>query len=337
MSPSPDRKIVPLHRRASYGRHTRWRVAFGRLDAQVGELERRLYTLEQKYVGVTARARLRAAVIVSVVVHLVVLLGVTFQQPDPQLFNSMSQALDVVLVNAKTSTKPTRADAQAQHNLDGGGTTDARRRARSPLPVAPESNTQNDVAAAQRRVQQLEAEAKRLMTQSKPAPTAVPDAPPQPERQVEARTGINAADIMMRSAEIARLEAEISRDWDNEQQRPRRKFVGARTQEFRFARYIEDWRQKIERIGELNYPQAARDQRLYGSLVVTVSIKADGSLEKVEINRPSGHKILDEAAVRIVRLAAPFSPFSADIRKDTDILSITRTWTFTRTDQLQTQ
>jgi protein TonB len=142
---------------------------------------------------------------------------------------------------------------------------------------------------------------------------------------------------MQRSLEVARLEAQISKDWDEYQKRPRRRFVGARTQEFRFARYIEDWRLKIERLGELNYPQAARDQKIYGNLVLTVSIKADGTLDKIEINRSSGQKVLDEAAIHIVRLAAPFSAFPADIAKDTDILSITRTWTFTRADQLVTK
>jgi protein TonB len=90
-------------------------------------------------------------------------------------------------------------------------------------------------------------------------------------------------------------------------------------------------------VGELNYPQAARDRKIYGSMVVTVSIKADGSLERVEINRPSGQRILDAAALRIVQLAAPFAAFPADIARDTDILSITRTWIFTRSDQLVTE
>jgi protein TonB len=137
--------------------------------------------------------------------------------------------------------------------------------------------------------------------------------------------------------EIARLEAQIAREWESYQQRPRRRFIGARAQEFRFAQYIENWRAKVERVGEVNYPQAARDQRIYGTLVVTVSIKSDGSLEAVEINRPSGQRVLDAAALRIVRLAAPFAPFPADIARDTDILSITRTWIFTRSDQLVTE
>ena len=175
------------------------------------------------------------------------------------------------------------------------------------------------------------------MLARKQSKTTVAAAPPQPAPQEQTKDAPNAVDLMQRSLEIARLEAQISRDWDSYQKRPRRRFVGARTQEFRFARYIEDWRIKIERIGELNYPQAAREQKLYGSLVVTVSVRSDGSLEKVEINRSSGARILDEAALRIVKLTAPFAPFPADIAKDTDILSITRTWTFTRSDQLVTQ
>ena len=137
--------------------------------------------------------------------------------------------------------------------------------------------------------------------------------------------------------EIARLEAQIAREWESYQQRPRRRFIGARAQEYRFAAYIENWRAKVERVGELNYPQAARDQKIYGTLVVTVSIKSDGSLETVDINRPSGQRILDAAALRIVQLAAPFAPFPPDIARDTDILSITRTWIFTRSDQLVTE
>ena len=120
---------------------------------------------------------------------------------------------------------------------------------------------------------------------------------------------------------------------DAHQQRPRRRFVGARTQEYRFARYIEDWREKIQRVGDLNYPQAAREQRLHGSLVVTVAIRSDGSVERVEVNRPSGQSVLDEAARRIVALAAPFGAFPPDIAKDTDVLHITRTWIFTPADR----
>lgn len=160
---------------------------------------------------------------------------------------------------------------------------------------------------------------------------------PPVESPPEIAPAVDANDLVQRSMAIARLEAQISRDWNSYQERPRRKFIGARAQEYRFARYVDDWRQKIERIGELNYPQAARDQRIYGSLVATVSIRANGSLEKVQIDRSSGHKVLDEATVRIVTMAAPYSAFPENIARDTDILHITRTWIFTRSDQFTSQ
>ena len=114
---------------------------------------------------------------------------------------------------------------------------------------------------------------------------------------------------------------------------PKRRFLGVRVEEYRFAQYVEDWRQKVERIGNINYPDSARG-KLYGNLVLTVAIKSDGSLERVEINRSSGHKVLDEAAQRIVRLAAPYAAFPDTVRRDTDIIEITRTWSFTGADQL---
>jgi periplasmic protein TonB len=331
----PVEKVVPLHRRAKHARHAPWRAAVDDLDARVRQLERRLGQLDKRFTGLAVARRIQGALAFSIFVHLVVIFGVTFTLPNKSLLKDATQPLEVVLVNAKSQTRPHKADALAQHNLDGGGNTDAARRAKSPLPVTQSARETADVTLAQQRVQQLEQEARELLARRGTAPP-VAAAPPQPERQTEPQIGPNTADLMQRSLEIARLEARIAKDWDAYQQRPRRKFVGARTQEFRFARYIEDWRQKIERVGEMNYPQAARDQKVYGSLVLTVSIKSDGTTEKIEINRSSGHKVLDEAALRIVQLAAPFSAFSGDIAKDTDILSITRTWTFTRADQLVT-
>ena len=93
-------------------------------------------------------------------------------------------------------------------------------------------------------------------------------------------------------------------------------------------------RLKVERIGNMNYQEAARQKKLYGSLLITVSIRSDGTLENVEINRSSGHRVLDAAAVRVVEMSAPYAAFPPDIRRDTDILHITRTWTFTKADEL---
>jgi len=327
----PERKVVPLRRRARHARHAPWAAAVARLDARVAELERSLAALDRRMTALGKHGRMQVAVALSVLFHAFIAFGVTFTMPDFSRLASQ-QPLEVTLVNAKSQTRPHKADALAQANLDGGGNTDAKRRATSPLPVPREAKKEADLAMAKKRVEILEREAKQLMTQAK-AKAAVPAVPDVPQPKQEPDPAPSAIDIMNRSLEITRLEASIARDWQSYQQRPRRRFIGARTQEFRFARYIEDWRVKIERIGEINYPQAARDRKVYGSLVVTVSIKADGSLERVDINRSSGQRILDAAALRIVQLAAPFAAFPADIARDTDILSITRTWIFTRSDQ----
>jgi protein TonB len=296
----------------------------------------RFSALQRKLLAMDDVSRFQYAMLASFIVHAIVLFGIVIRPPDLSKLDSAAPPLEVVLVNAKTASRPRHADAVAQHNLDGGGNTDLERRAKSPLPVTRNDKQTQQLTMESRRVRQLEDEAKKLLTQIQ-SPAKVASETEQPQPQADAKIAPNAAEIMNKSFEIARLEAQISKDWDSYQKRPRRRFVGARTQEFRFARYIEDWRLKVERIGTLNYPQAARDQRIYGSLQMTVSIKSDGTIDNVEINRSSGQKVLDEAARRIVQLAAPYAVFPADIVKDTDILSITRTWTFTRADRLFTE
>jgi len=246
--------------------------------------------------------------------------------------------LEVVLVNSKSASKPLKADALAQANLDGGGNTEADRRAKSPLPNLNRPDANPAVAQQEQRVVQLEQQARRLLLQAK-SKHQVEQATDttRPQRDSEAAVKPNATELVQRSLDAARLEAQISRDWDNYQKLPRRKYIGARTQEYRFARYVEDWRMKVEKVGNLNYPEAARQQKLYGQLQLTVSIRANGQVESVEINRSSGHKVLDAAAKRIVELAGPYAPLPEDIRKDTDILSITRTWIFTSADQLASE
>lgn len=278
--------------------------------------------------------RMQFALVVSIAIHAFVIFCVTFKPFDRLKDSGFVPPLEVVLVNARSKAAPFKADALAQANLDGGGTTDADRRAKSPLPVVRQDKNVSEATLAASRIQQLEAEQRKLMTQTK-SPSRVDAATPQPKQQAETTPAPNAADLMQKSLEIARLEAQISKDWDAYQKRPRQRFVGARTQEFRFAQYIEDWRLKVERYGTVNYPQAARG--IYGALVMTVSIRADGSVEKVEVNKSSGKRLLDEAAIAIVQSAGPFGRFPPDIARDTDVLSITRTWTFTRSDQFASE
>ncbi|ARU32983.1 energy transducer TonB [Sulfuriferula sp. AH1] len=276
------------------------------------------------------------ALLVSFFLHAAAL-SLTFKLPEVSEQNFFTPPLEVVLVNSKSAARPRKADALAQSNLDGGGNTDADRRAKSPLPAMLHDQRQSETEAAQQRVKLLEAESRKIMTQLK-SNYSLDNGQPQPdapEKTMDAKSA--TGNLLERSLEMAKLEARISKEYDAYQKRPRKMFIGASAQEYVFARYIEDWRIKVERVGNQNYPDAARQQKIYGKLQLTVSIKADGSLDNVEVSRSSGSRILDAAAVAIVRQAAPYSPFPEEVRKKADVVVITRTWTFAPGDQLSTK
>ncbi|SER68776.1 protein TonB [Nitrosomonas sp. Nm51] len=280
--------------------------------------------------------RLLRMMLFSLFLHITILFGVTFEFPTPD-FERIASSLEVVLVNSETRLIPVDTELLAQSSLDGGGNVDANRRAKTPFPVLPQSKPARDPVATEEKVKQLEQETQKLLTalQSEKIIEPIEAAPDQASEQ-SVPTGPVSSDLLQRSLDIARLKAQIAEDHDAYQKRPKRKFVGARATEYRFARYVEDWRMKVERIGNLNYPEDAKKEKIYGNLQLTVGIRADGSLESIGINRSSGFKILDDAAIRIVRLAGKngFSPFPPDISRDTDILHITRTWVFARSDTL---
>ena len=276
---------------------------------------------------------LSVALALSVVFHSVLLL-ITFQFPDA-LHTTTAAPLEVVLVNSKTAARPVRADALAQANLDGGGNTEANRRAKTNLPALPEMPSDAQLSLAARRVQQLEMEAHRLLTRLEASSNAAsPNT--RPAQQVLANRAPQLADLPNQRLAIARLEAQIAREWEAYQRLPRRKFVGARTQTALEAEYLDWWRQRIERVGTANFPGEAKRRGLFGVVMVTVGIRADGTVEKVEIERSSGSPILDIAVERIVQLAGPFRPFPAELKKEADILHVTRNWAFTRSDLLLT-
>jgi protein TonB len=277
-------------------------------------------------------ATMQVAIIASIAIHAFAIVGVGFKLLKGAGWDEPHNVMDVVLVNSKSTNKPEKADALAQANLEGGGNTDQKVRAKSPFPAVDPREPSPELRAAEARMKQLEAEAKQLITSIKSDASVLQGDIAAPK--AGARSDAQARDLVDKSLEIQRLEAQIAREHLAYQQRPKRKFIGARTQEYRFAKYVDDFRARIERVGTLNYPEEARARKIYASLQLTVAIKADGEVESVEINRSSGYKFLDEAARRIVRLSAPFEAFPQDIRKDTDILHITRTWTFTKADQV---
>lgn len=275
--------------------------------------------------------RIAIAMLFSAAIHGMVM-STKFTVINPRLFEDNSLPMEVVLVNAKSREAPLDPDALGQVNLAGGGNTDEDRRMKSPLPASAKTQTGSSEEAMQAQVAQLEQRAKQLLTQLKnQAP--IESAPQAPERETQ-RPDINVNQIAVQAREMAQLQARVSQQWDEYQKRPRRAFVGANVREYAYARYVEDWVAKVERIGNLNYPEAARRQGVYGSLKMTVSIWADGRIENITVDRYSGSKVLDAAAEKIVGLGAPYAQFPEEMRKKTDILSITRTWTFTRSDQL---
>jgi protein TonB len=268
--------------------------------------------------------RLTATLALSMIGFGVLILGVAFSQEDAA---PVVPTLDVILTQTTTAEAPKQADFIAQANNRGGGDKDEARRPRDsqtaqvPKPepgVAPQPLTAQAPPPAptpnQRLLATTGASARRI-----PLPEEVPTSEPTP-----LPTG---QELMQQSIEMARLAAEIERKQELYAKRPKRKFISASTQEYEYATYMRAWIEKVERVGNLNYPEQARRQGLGGRLIMTVSVGRNGEVKGVLINRSSGRKILDDAALRVVQLANPFPPLP-HTSEDVDILEITRTWDF---------
>ncbi|MBK9244665.1 MAG: TonB family protein [Burkholderiales bacterium] len=257
---------------------------------------------------------------VSLAVHALAL-AVRFVDPELLRLRATDPALEVILVNARSQARPSRPEAYAQANLDGGGANEAGRRS-SPLPNLMRSHDGETLEMARARTEQAIAQPQKLALPGSGELTVSDAERPLPAEQPLAGSADANLDV------LARMQAEISQRISDYQKRPRRHHFMPSTSEYRYARYVEDWRAWVERIGNEHYPEEARG-RLYGALRMTVVIGADGRLVQAVIEEPSGLAVLDRAARSIVKLAAPFPPFPPEIARDTDILEITRTWIFT--------
>jgi protein TonB len=279
---------------------------------------------------------LLVSVALSILLH-ALLLTVHFRFPEALRWKSNDQPLEVTLVNAKSREAPKKARALAQANLDGGGNTEERARASSPLPaMAAPRNPGRDLADAQRRMQELEAQQQKLLAQARAATAAVAPDTQRRNPADEPSPQLSGQELRELSRAILDQQAKVDRQLRAYEERPRVKHLGSSAREYRFAAYMEAWRAKVEHVGTLNYPAEARG-RLYGIMRVSVTILPDGSVKKVSIDRGSGLKVLDDAAERILKLAAPFAAFPPDIRKDTDELVITRSWIFAQGDIFSTK
>jgi protein TonB len=279
--------------------------------------------------GFLADKVLVMALTVSIGLHMTVL-AVRFVDPDFLRVRSTDPPLEIILVNAKSETRPGKPEALAQANLDGGGANEAGRRT-SPLPDSQVVRDGDALDTARRMVEQLEEEQKKLLAALKDSLQMRP----QPNKEVVAEAPVPGSQDEQSREQLARAQAEIAKQVSDYQKRPRKHHFMPSTSEYRYARYVEDWRARVEKIGNENYPNEARG-KVYGSLRMTVAVRKDGSVVEAAVDKSSGSPVLDRAARRIVNMAAPFPPFPPDIARDTDVLEITRTWVFTN-DQLSTR
>jgi len=280
--------------------------------------------------------RLGVTLFFSIIVHAILILGIGFEfaKPKPSL-----PALDVTLLNTADAQTPDKADFLAQANNTGGGDSDAARRPSAqfsgPLPTDTQGIAPQPLQPAA--PAPSVASAPRLLSANATADRQVARVPERREQtQTAPRQSTTPIDHQM---EMARLAQEVREEEQAYAKRPRKKFISANTREYAYAAYMKAWVNRIERIGNLNYPDEARRRQLHGQLVLTVGLARDGRIKSIDVIQSSGHKVLDDAAIRIVHLSAPFPPIphGRDESKDKiDELYITRTWQFMRGDELHT-
>ncbi len=259
--------------------------------------------------------------------HALVLLGVGFVLDFKPLTHPL-ESLDVVLVNWRSESKPDQADFLAQASqLGGGESTEASRPSQKNTGASPGPTDGDDPLDQQEQLSSVaDAEREQILIEEETSEfsqqiTSIE----QPEPLLP-----SAATLMQESMMMAKLQPGIQRDRESKSKLPRRKWISANTREYEFAAYMQAWVAKVERVGNLNYPEEVRRQQLTGDLLMTVGINQDGSVESIDVMRSSGLLQLDQAATRIVRLAGPYSPLPDYIRRSVDILHITRTWRFSR-------
>ncbi|MFC1602797.1 TonB family protein [Pseudomonadota bacterium] len=301
--------------------------------------------------------RLGLTVFFAICLHIALILGVGFDaaRPKPQ---AASRTLEVMVVhNARKPKESKEADFLAQTNQQGGGEQEkiikptvepipvqppieppvpshAPEPSVAPTPVTPSTPTPEVHSEPE---QQTAQPTKKLVAQKAAKKTVSPRLSPKVDEtnKPKKRKQLSVSQLLASSnQEIKRISAELDRKTKNYAKRPRRKAINASTKEYKYATYLDAWRRKIERVGNLNYPDEAKRKKLYGNLILHVAVRADGSINNISILRSSGHKLLDDSAIRIVKLTAPFAPFPPDILKDTDILDITRTWRFLSSNRL---
>ncbi|ODS96509.1 MAG: hypothetical protein ABS56_13085 [Lautropia sp. SCN 69-89] len=274
------------------------------------------------------RDPLAFAIVVSVLLHALAL-TLRFAPPAPLKLAPIDPQLEVILLNARTDTRPLQPEVAAQVSMQGGGDRDTGR-ARSPLPAELQARDGDDLVLRRKRVAELEAQQRKLLALARGPQALVREG----ERSDEPRAAASGDDDRDVDAVIARLQAQIDRQVSDYNKRPRRLTYGVNAVGVSYARYVDDWAARIEKLGTERYPPEARG-RMYDSLIITVEIDKHGNVVDVIINRKSKYEVLNRAVRQIVHAGAPYERFTPEMAREGDILQVVRTWTFTN-DTLET-
>ena len=275
---------------------------------------------------------LLTALLVAVIVHIAFVLGINFTTPQPEKIN---KSIDITLVNTPVKKAPEKADFLAQENQSGAGEAIKKLESPAQKPASQETSEVKPKPVKKSTPEENKPkEAQKIITQEKAEKKVVAASKTEVVNQPEKHPQITAESLHQ---QLAQLGAEIRQSQPSAEQ-TKIKFVDSvSAHKYVAAQYMKDWESKVERTGNLNYPEVATKKNFSGILTMDVGINADGSIYSIRINKSSGNPALDEAAKNIVRMSAPFPPLPLDLRKELDVLVITRVWKFSDESGLVTR
>ncbi len=283
---------------------------------------------------ITDHDRFGMTFFLATIFHGMVILGITFSV-SPPADSKTAPALDIILVQTRSPIDVEDADYLAQVSQQGGGNAEEKARPRELFSAPTLSDTPG--IAKQTSVQQIQKQKRNeqlaLLTQ-KDANYSINTEINPVKAEDDSTVDKTSTD---QNNQTARLAAEISNIIEEQASIEKTKYLNSSTKEFTPAKYMREWINRVERVGNLNYPDQARRKKLSGTLILDVVINSEGELVKTDLRQSSGHQILDDAAKRIVKLAAPFSAFPDKLRKEADVIHITRSWEFLNNSRIQTR
>lgn len=279
---------------------------------------------------ITPNDRFMFALFLSAIIHMLFIFGVGFTLPKS---SPKAPTMDVTLTYHKSEKAPEKADYLAQHNQEGSGTEKQKKLLATTEIMPYQNDNPNPVISTPQSQSSVKNSQKKIISSKKNG--ALDSQSTTKKQQATTNLPKSSKTLLAQSLEMASLSANLDYRQQTLSKIPRvRRLTSVSTLSSADAYYLDSWRRKVEMIGNLNYPDEARQKKLYGSLRLLVVLRPDGSVEKIELLEPSGQKVLDDAAIRIVKMAAPFAAFTPEMKKNVDKIEIIRTWEFLNDDSL---